>query len=148
MHSEFKDILKTLKYKTLYAIQIIKLQRWTFLKFKKTLIKYKKSEESNWSSSRVISISSLLQDVTLHKAESPWRPNRNAFLQILIKRVRSILNKLTPQNFQTLVKELSEMEINTEESLSCVVGLIFETVSLSNDKVSNVLCILRGAMNN
>ena len=93
-------------------------------------------------------ISSFLQDLTLHKAGSPWRPNRNTILQILIKRVRSILNKLTPQNFPTLLKELSEMEINTEERLNCVADLIFETVSLRNDKVSHVLCIFRSTMNN
>ena len=104
--------------------------------------------ESNWSLSWVIFISSFLQDLTLHKAGSPWRPNRNTILQILIKRVRSILNKLTPQNFPTLLKELSEMEINTEERLNCVVDLIFETVSLRNDKVSHVLCIFRSTMNN
>ena len=110
-----------------------------WMKQKNVIKIYRISEESNWSLSWVIFISSFLQDVTLHKAESPWRPNRNTYslqIPVLIKRIRSILNKLTPQNFQTLVKELSEMEINTEERLSCVVDLIYETVSLSNDKVN------------
>lgn len=47
----------------------------------------------------------------------------------LYRRVRSILNKFTPQKFQTLVKQLSEMEINTEERLNGVIYLIFERVS-------------------
>lgn len=47
----------------------------------------------------------------------------------LYKKVRSILNKLTPQKFQTLVKQLSKMEINTEERLNAVADLIFERVS-------------------
>lgn len=44
--------------------------------------------------------------------------------------MRSILNKLTPQKFQTLVKQVSEMEINTEERLKGVTDLIFEKVGL------------------
>lgn len=44
--------------------------------------------------------------------------------------MRSILNKLTPQKFQTLVKQVSEMEINTEERLKGVTDLIFEKVSV------------------
>lgn len=43
--------------------------------------------------------------------------------------MRSILNKLTPQKFQTLVKQVSEMEINTEDRLKGVTDLIFEKVS-------------------
>nr|XP_034299262.1 eukaryotic translation initiation factor 4 gamma 3 isoform X2 [Crassostrea gigas] len=79
---------------------------------------------------------SIPQDVILHKAESPWRPRREQnqtetdedtkVTADLYKRVRSILNKLTPQKFQTLVKQLSEMEINTEERLEGVTDLIVE----------------------
>ncbi|XP_056018647.1 eukaryotic translation initiation factor 4 gamma 3-like isoform X6 [Ostrea edulis] len=85
---------------------------------------------------KVISIGSISQDVTLHKAESAWKPGRKAEqaesdettknTEELYKKVRSILNKLTPQKFQTLVKQVSEMEITTEERLKGVTDLIFE----------------------
>ncbi|XP_078338114.1 eukaryotic translation initiation factor 4 gamma 1-like isoform X6 [Crassostrea virginica] len=85
---------------------------------------------------KVISIGSISQDVTLHKAESAWKPGRKQDqaeidedtkkTEELYKKVRSILNKLTPQKFQTLVKQVSEMEINTEERLKGVTDLIFE----------------------
>nr|XP_034299266.1 eukaryotic translation initiation factor 4 gamma 3-like isoform X2 [Crassostrea gigas] len=81
---------------------------------------------------------SIPQDVILHKAESPWRPRRKQdqtetdedtkVTAELYKKVRSILNKLTPQKFQSLVKQLSKMEINTEERLNGVTDLIFERV--------------------
>lgn len=48
----------------------------------------------------------------------------------MYKKVRSILNKLTPQKFQTLVKQVSEMEITTEERLKGVTDLIFEKVRI------------------
>lgn len=81
---------------------------------------------------------SIPQDVILHKAESPWRPRRKQdqtetdedtkVTAELYKKVRSILNKLTPQKFQSLVKQLSKMEINTEERQNGVTDLIFERV--------------------
>ncbi|XP_065935828.1 eukaryotic translation initiation factor 4 gamma 3 isoform X4 [Magallana gigas] len=86
---------------------------------------------------KVISIGSITQDVTLHKAESAWKPGRKQEqaevvdddtkkTEELYKRVRSVLNKLTPQKFQTLVKQVSEMDITTEERLKGVTDLIFE----------------------
>lgn len=45
------------------------------------------------------------------------------------KKIRSTLNKLAPQKFQTLVRQVTEMEINTEERLKGVADLIFERVS-------------------
>ncbi|XP_062567019.1 eukaryotic translation initiation factor 4 gamma 1-like isoform X2 [Saccostrea cucullata] len=85
---------------------------------------------------KVISIGSISQEVNLHKAESAWKPARKKDqseidedtkkTEELYKKVRSILNKLTPQRFQTLVKQVSEMEINTEERLKGVTDLIFE----------------------
>ena len=51
------------------------------------------------------------------------------FLQEVLKKVRSILNKLTPQKFQTLMQQILELEINTEERLTGTIDLIFEKVS-------------------
>lgn len=76
------------------------------------------------------------RDVTLHKAESAWRPRRMQdqtetdktikVTEEIYKKIRSTLNKLAPQKFQTLVRQVTEMEINTEERLKGVADLIFE----------------------
>lgn len=47
-------------------------------------------------------------------------------LQELLRRVRSILNKLTPQMFQQLMKQVMELSIDTEERLKGVIDLVFE----------------------
>ncbi|ELW46901.1 Eukaryotic translation initiation factor 4 gamma 1 [Tupaia chinensis] len=44
----------------------------------------------------------------------------------LFRRVRSILNKLTPQMFQQLMKQVTQLAIDTEERLKGVIDLIFE----------------------
>lgn len=46
--------------------------------------------------------------------------------QELLRRVRSILNKLTPQMFQQLMKQVMELSIDTEERLKGVIDLVFE----------------------
>uniref|UniRef100_A0A673VZR5 Eukaryotic translation initiation factor 4 gamma 1 n=1 Tax=Salmo trutta TaxID=8032 RepID=A0A673VZR5_SALTR len=94
---------------------------------------------------RIINISSsLTDDVKLNKAEDAWKPAvkkaasgqaapeeesddpEQAKTQELFKRVRSILNKLTPQMFQQLMKQVKELTIDTEERLKGVIDLIFE----------------------
>ncbi|CAN7946332.1 unnamed protein product, partial [Ixodes hexagonus] len=46
--------------------------------------------------------------------------------QDLYRRVRGILNKLTPQKFQSLVEQVRNLEINSEERLNKVIDLVFE----------------------
>lgn len=48
------------------------------------------------------------------------------FLQELFRKVRSILNKLTPQMFNQLIKQVTDLTINTEERLKGVIDLVFE----------------------
>ena len=43
--------------------------------------------------------------------------------------MRDILNKMTPQKFQTLIHRAQRLHINTEQKLTGVVDLIFEKVS-------------------
>ncbi|XP_062858554.1 eukaryotic translation initiation factor 4 gamma 1-like [Trichomycterus rosablanca] len=75
--------------------------------------------------------------VQLNKAENAWMPavkkscseNEDpeaAKTQELFRNVRSILNKLTPQMFEQLMKQITKLPINTEERLHGVVNLIFE----------------------
>ncbi|KAK1784439.1 hypothetical protein P4O66_010684, partial [Electrophorus voltai] len=47
-------------------------------------------------------------------------------LQELFQKVRSILNKLTPQMFNQLMKQVMDLTIDTEERLKGVVDLVFE----------------------
>lgn len=87
---------------------------------------------------------SLNDDVQLNKAEKAWKPStkkasrgrpgeeaeeedlEQAKTQELFKRLRSILNKLTPQKFQDLMKQVTDLKIDTEERLKGVIDLIFE----------------------
>ncbi|KAJ3594964.1 hypothetical protein NHX12_004269 [Muraenolepis orangiensis] len=93
----------------------------------------------------IISTMSLNNDVQLNKAEKAWKPGvkkagrghdeedaadrddpEQATTQELFKRVRSILNKLTPQMFQQLMKQVMELSIDTEARLKGVIDLLFE----------------------
>ena len=48
--------------------------------------------------------------------------------QELYRKVRSILNKLTPQKFGTLMQQILDLNINSEEKLKGVIDIIFEKV--------------------
>ncbi|NXT84073.1 IF4G1 factor, partial [Zapornia atra] len=85
---------------------------------------------------KIIATVSLNEDVKLNKAEKAWKPSskraseeedpENIKTQELFRRVRSILNKLTPQMFQQLMKQVMELSIDTEERLKGVIDLVFE----------------------
>ncbi|XP_070762632.1 eukaryotic translation initiation factor 4 gamma 1 isoform X1 [Enoplosus armatus] len=93
---------------------------------------------------KIITSMSLGEDVQLNKAEKAWKPSTKkvtrrspaddaeendsepAKTQDLFKRVRSILNKLTPQKFQQLMKQVTDLTIDTEERLKGVIDLTFE----------------------
>lgn len=90
---------------------------------------------------KIIASVSLSDDVQLNKAEKAWKPSTrkpsastvrdeddpevSSTLE-LFRRVRSILNKLTPQMFQQLMKQVQDLTIDTEERLKGVIDLIFE----------------------
>ncbi|KAL6260894.1 hypothetical protein P5V15_008422 [Pogonomyrmex californicus] len=78
---------------------------------------------------------SLREDVKLRETENAWKPTRlkqlslseeEAKTEILYKRVRSVLNKLTPQKFNTLVEQVRHLPIDTQERLQGVINLVFE----------------------
>jgi translation initiation factor 4G len=77
---------------------------------------------------KVISLSR--EAVKLRTSENAYKPNKkennDTEMEALGKRVIAILNKLTPQKFQTLVVQFKELEINTEERLRLAIELIFE----------------------
>ncbi|XP_063978604.1 eukaryotic translation initiation factor 4 gamma 1-like isoform X2 [Diachasmimorpha longicaudata] len=88
------------------------------------------------SKPNVIHVSlSLSEDVKLRETENAWKPGRlksemlpgeEAKSQSLYKKVRSVLNKLTPQKFNTLVNQVRALEIDTQERLQGVIDLVFE----------------------
>ncbi len=55
-----------------------------------------------------------------------WQSVAFLALQELFRKVRSILNKLTPQMFHQLMKQVTDLTINTEERLKGVIDLVFE----------------------
>ncbi|XP_076124918.1 eukaryotic translation initiation factor 4 gamma 3 isoform X3 [Alosa pseudoharengus] len=87
---------------------------------------------------KIITHISVNDDVQLKKAENAWKPGMKREMpaasndpdtvktQELFRKVRSILNKLTPQMFNQLMKQVSELTIDTEERLKGVIDLVFE----------------------
>uniref|UniRef100_A0A3Q2TVJ6 Eukaryotic translation initiation factor 4 gamma, 1a n=1 Tax=Fundulus heteroclitus TaxID=8078 RepID=A0A3Q2TVJ6_FUNHE len=88
----------------------------------------------------IINSRSLTDNVQLNKAANAWKPStikqedstpeesddEQAKTREVFKRLRSILNKLTPQKFQELMKQVMELKIDTEERLKGTIDLIFE----------------------
>ncbi|XP_042245960.1 eukaryotic translation initiation factor 4 gamma 3-like [Thunnus maccoyii] len=74
--------------------------------------------------------------VKLNKSENAWKPvimrepspedREVQKTQELFRKVRSILDKLMPQNFSQLMTQMRDLTINTEERLKGVVDLVFE----------------------
>ncbi|KAG7478452.1 hypothetical protein MATL_G00080790 [Megalops atlanticus] len=85
---------------------------------------------------KIIMNVSVNDEVQLKRAENAWKPGikREAGgddpeaekTQELFRKVRSILNKLTPQMFQQLMKQVTDLTIDTEERLKGVIDLVFE----------------------
>ncbi|XP_057324765.1 eukaryotic translation initiation factor 4 gamma 3-like [Microplitis mediator] len=78
---------------------------------------------------------SLNETIKLHESINAWKPtplknNKTAEddekTQLLYKKFRSILNKLTPEKFDKLVGQVRELEIDTQEKLQGVINLVFD----------------------
>ncbi|XP_015438876.1 PREDICTED: eukaryotic translation initiation factor 4 gamma 3-like isoform X3 [Dufourea novaeangliae] len=78
---------------------------------------------------------SLKEDVKLRETENAWKPMRlkaaalteeETKTELLYKRVRSVLNKLTPQKFNTLIDQVRALNVDTPERLQGVINLVFE----------------------
>lgn len=71
----------------------------------------------------------------LKTTENAWKPSvidalpqsdEQAATDEIVKRMRGILNKLTPEKFEKLVGTVKQMPIDTTDRLSAVIDLIFE----------------------
>ncbi|XP_063706993.1 eukaryotic translation initiation factor 4 gamma 1-like isoform X2 [Culicoides brevitarsis] len=81
-------------------------------------------------------ISLKMHDVQLREVENAWRPKMLAGEDTrskeeketdeLYKKFRSVMNKLTPENFDILLNEMMSTEIDTEERLKGCIKLVFE----------------------
>ncbi|XP_073976468.1 eukaryotic translation initiation factor 4G1 isoform X6 [Rhodnius prolixus] len=75
------------------------------------------------------------EEPQLHKTANSWKPARNQDnkdksdeelkTEKLLKSVRGILNKLTPQKFETLLNHVLALPIDTNDRLTKVVHLVF-----------------------
>uniref|UniRef100_A0A3Q3RLQ5 Eukaryotic translation initiation factor 4 gamma, 3a n=1 Tax=Mastacembelus armatus TaxID=205130 RepID=A0A3Q3RLQ5_9TELE len=85
---------------------------------------------------KIIMNVSVNDDIQLKKSENAWKPGMKREdlsedpemqkTQELFRKVRSILNKLTPQKFNQLMKQVTDLTIDTEERLKGVIDLVFE----------------------
>ncbi|CAH0703535.1 unnamed protein product [Spodoptera exigua] len=99
-------------------------------------VKLPSNPNSNSSHKPVIHVSlSLREEVKLNEVDSAWKPTRfrkdaineeESRTQELYKKFRGILNKLTPQKFDTLLERVKSLEINNQKRLEGVIDLVFE----------------------
>ncbi|XP_037947151.1 eukaryotic translation initiation factor 4 gamma-like isoform X2 [Teleopsis dalmanni] len=88
---------------------------------------------------------SLNEEIKLSECENAWQPDSirsksikshsspNDDIDAVLKKVRGVLNKLTPDNFDVLLKSMSNISIDTQEKMHQVIILIFEkTISEPN----------------
>ncbi|EAT34516.1 AAEL013249-PA [Aedes aegypti] len=78
----------------------------------------------------------ISEDVKLRECSNAWRPRflqkqeeldeDSKKTQELFKKFRSVLNKLTPDNFNALVEQVKQYEIDTEERLDGCIKILFE----------------------
>ncbi|KAK2557679.1 Eukaryotic translation initiation factor 4 gamma 1 [Acropora cervicornis] len=88
----------------------------------------------NVATKKVIELPSMQQQPDLKRVDNRWvRPSEvtkggneeEAKTQELFRKVRGILNKLTPQKFQTLTQQIIDLDIDTQERLEGAIDLIF-----------------------
>ena len=81
---------------------------------------------------------SVMVQVELHKAEHPWMRSSKVLegdlsredreTERLYREFQGILNKLTPQKFQTLAEQALKLKIDSEQRLRGCIDKIFNVV--------------------
>lgn len=77
---------------------------------------------------------SLREEVKLNVTKNAWKPGffqsrpsgEDNTTESLYKRVRGVLNKLTPEKFDTLLDQMTKFDIDSVEKLNGVIVLVFE----------------------
>lgn len=92
-------------------------------------------QNNKGSKSGMIHVSlSLREEVKLNETANAWKPtfyqNKDGrdekTTESLYKRVRGVLNKLTPEKFDTLLEQMTKFDIDSVEKLEGVIVLVFE----------------------
>lgn len=76
------------------------------------------------------------EEVKLNEAKNAWKPQMlvaeedlpedEKKIAELLKQFRSVLNKITPENFSTLIDQLKVLKIDTVDLLDSCISLVFE----------------------
>jgi len=90
--------------------------------------------DSRKKDSRSVKVINLpREEVKLNEAENAWKPTPKKGgsepiddVELLSKKIRSILNKLCPQKFDTLVEQFASLTIDTSVKLVKAMELVFE----------------------
>ncbi|TMW54322.1 hypothetical protein DOY81_000595 [Sarcophaga bullata] len=100
------------------------------------------SQHHNMNTSLIRINLSLKEEIKLSRSKNAWQPkvlrrksdnNNVANAEQELKKVRGVLNKLTSDNFQVLVKSMKDISLDGQENIEKVMLLIFEkTVSEPN----------------
>lgn len=93
------------------------------------------------------------EEIKLNEAKNAWKPQMlvggeselnddEKKNEELFKQFRSILNKLTPENFSTLIGKLKTLQIDTVERLDSCISLVFEKAITESNYASSyaMLC--------
>ncbi|OXB77368.1 UNVERIFIED_CONTAM: hypothetical protein H355_002360, partial [Colinus virginianus] len=120
------------------ALYVISILKWLSCLKRAPLLNVgpRRSQPGQRREPRKIITVCVKEDVHLKKAENAWKPSlkrenqtedpENVKTQELFRKVRSILNKLTPQMFNQLMKQVTDLTVDTEERLKGVIDLVFE----------------------
>ncbi|KAG8037851.1 hypothetical protein G9C98_006062 [Cotesia typhae] len=92
---------------------------------------------------------SLNESIKLRESTNAWKPTLlkkktgaqvEEETQVLYKKVRSVLNKLTPEKFDKLVGQVRALEIDSQDKLQGVINLVFnKAIDEPNFTVAYVL---------
>ena len=69
-------------------------------------------------------------------------------MEVLLREVRNILNKLTPQNISKLTDDLLNLNISNEDQLKGTIDIIFEKVKLNIDNLKKSFLMNKKCLNN
>jgi translation initiation factor 4G len=91
---------------------------------------YNKGSDGGYGHGAPSVVINLPEKIQLNVSENPYQIKKtqsdlNEFEELL-REVRNILNKLTPQNIQKLTSDLISLPINNEERLKSAIDIIFE----------------------
>lgn len=119
------------------------IDRELFQKNDRKAIEYRRAEELARKPPKpaIVHISlSLHEDVKLNESENAWKPSHitkstsqnsksvttENQTEVLYRKVRGILNRLTPEFFEKLLEQIQCLNIDTNEKLQGVILLVFE----------------------